>query len=224
MKVREPRNWNLRPAEARELQERLRRRVVLVDRWKPIRTVAGADIALDARSGVGFSGVVVYRFPDLVEVERRHATRKLTFPYIPGLLAFREIPVLLAAIRKLTIVPDLIFCDGHGLAHPRWFGIACHLGLLLDRPTVGVAKSRLVGQYEEPADVSGAWSPLTDRGDRIGAVLRTRPGTLPVFVSPGHRISLKSALRFTMATYEGYRIPKPTREAHAYVGRLKRGR
>ena len=224
MKVREPRNWNLRPAEARELQERLRRRVVLVDRWKPIRTVAGADIALDARSGVGFSGGVVYRFPDLVEVERRHATRKLTFPYIPGLLAFREIPVLLAAIRKLTIVPDLIFCDGHGLAHPRRFGIACHLGLLLDRPTVGVAKSRLVGQYEEPADVSGAWSPLTDRGDRIGAVLRTRPGTLPVFVSPGHRISLKSALRFTMATYEGYRIPKPTREAHAYVGRLKRGR
>ncbi len=224
MMVRELHKWNLTPAEARELQERLRRRVVRVDRWKPIRTVAGADIALDARSGVGFSGVVVYRFPDLVEVERRHATRKLTFPYIPGLLAFREIPVLLAAFRKLKVLPDLIFCDGQGLAHPRRFGIACHLGLLLDRPTVGVAKSRLVGQYEEPADVSGAWSPLTAGGDRIGAVLRTRPGTRPVFVSPGNRISLKSALRLTMATYEGYRIPKPTREADAYVGRLKRGR
>lgn len=224
MKVLELHKWNLTPAEARELQERLRLRVVRVDRWKPIRTVAGADIALDARSGVGFSGVVVYRFPDLVEVERQHATRKLTFPYIPGLLAFREIPVLLAAFRKLKVSPDLIFCDGQGLAHPRRFGIACHLGLLLDRPTVGVAKSRLVGQYEEPADVSGAWSPLTAGGDRIGAVLRTRPGTRPVFVSPGNRISLKSALRLTMATYEGYRIPKPTREADAYVGRLKRGR
>lgn len=224
MMVRELHKWNLTPAEARELQERLRRRVVRVDRWEPIRTVAGADIALDVRSGVGFSGVVVYRFPDLVEVERRHATRKLTFPYIPGLLAFREIPVLLAAFRKLKVLPDLIFCDGQGLAHPRRFGIACHLGLLLDRPTVGVAKSRLVGQYEEPDDVSGAWSPLTDGGDRIGAALRTRPGTRPVFVSPGNRISLKSALRLTMATYEGYRIPKPTREADAYVGRLKRGR
>lgn len=224
MKVLELHKWNLTPAEARELQERLRLRVVRVDRWKPIRTVAGADVALDARSGVGFSGVVVYRFPDLVEVERQHATRKLTFPYIPGLLAFREIPVLLAAFRKLKVSPDLIFCDGQGLAHPRRFGIACHLGLLLDRPTVGVAKSRLVGQYEEPADVSGAWSPLTAGGDRIGAVLRTRPGTRPVFVSPGNRISLKSALRLTMATYEGYRIPKPTREADAYVGRLKRGR
>ena len=224
MKVREPNNWNPTPAEARELQERLRRCVVPVDRWRRIRTVAGTDIALDARSGVGWGGVVVYRFPELVEIERRGDTRKLTFPYIPGLLAFREIPVLLAAIRKLTIVPDLIFCDGHGLAHPRRFGIACHLGLLLDRPTVGVAKSRLVGRYEEPADVSGAWSPLTDRGERIGAVLRTRPGTRPVFISPGHRISLKSALRLTMATYEGYRIPKPTREADAYVGRLKRDR
>ncbi len=216
--------WNLSPQQARKLQEDLGPRVERQDRWEGIRFVAGADIALDAKAGVGFAGVVVYRFPELVEVERQHASASLTFPYIPGLLAFREIPVLLGALQKVKMEPDLIFCDGHGISHPRRFGIACHLGLVLDRPTVGVAKSRLVGHYEEPAAASGAWSPLMDGDERIGTVLRTRPGTNPVFVSQGHRISLESALEITLATYDGYRIPKPTREADAFVARLKAGR
>ena len=148
--------WNLSPQQARKLQEDLGLRVERQDRWEGIRFVAGADIAFDAKAGVGFAGVVVYRFPELVEVERQHASASLTFPYIPGLLAFREIPVLLEAFHKVKIELDPIFCDGHGISHPRRFGIACHLGLVLDRPTVGVAKSRLVGHYEEPAGGSGA--------------------------------------------------------------------
>ena len=222
MKTLKLHTWNPSPRRAVELQRRLRERV----EFKPFRGkilhVAGADIALDSKAGVGYAGVVVFRFPEMVEVERQSATARLTFPYIPGLLAFREIPVLLKAFRRLKIAPDLIFCDGQGMAHPRRFGIACHLGLLLDRPTVGVAKSRLVGVFREPATRSGASSELKDRGEKIGAVLRTRPGTRPVFVSPGHRMDFETALGMTLAVYDGYRIPKPTRVADAYVGQLRR--
>ena len=173
-----------------ELQRRLRESVEFKPFRGKIRYVAGVDIALDSQAGVGIAGVVVFRFPEMEEVERRHA-------------------------------PDLIFCDGQGTAHPRRFGTACHLGLLLDRATLGVAKSRLVGEFREPADRSGASSELRDRGEVIGAVLRMRPGTRPVFVSPGHRINLRMALEMTLAVYDGYRIPKPTRVADTYVGYLR---
>ncbi|MCZ6515278.1 MAG: deoxyribonuclease V [Acidobacteria bacterium] len=213
--------WRLTPRRAVELQRRLRESVEFKPFRGKIRHVAGADIALDSQAGVGYAGVVVFRFPEMEEVERRGATARLTFPYIPGLLAFREVPVLLKAFRKLKIAPDLIFCDGQGTAHPRRFGIACHLGLLLDRATLGVAKSRLVGEFRQPADRSGASSELRDRGEVIGAVLRTRPGTRPVFVSPGHRMDFETALEMTLAVCDGYRIPKPTRVADAYVGYLR---
>lgn len=215
-------HWNLTPREAMRLQERLRERVVLEDRFDAIRLVAGADLAFDPDTHVGFAGVIVYRFPKLEEVERKMARRKLRFPYVPGLLSFRESPVLLAALARLRTEPDLILIDGHGRAHPRWFGIACHIGVLLDKPTVGCAKSLLVGEYREPALQAGSASPLVLRGERVGTVLRTRENVKPIFVTPGHRVSLGSAVGLVRQCLDGFRIPKPTREADHFVRNLRR--
>jgi deoxyribonuclease V len=144
--------------------------------------------------------------------------RRVSFPYIPGLLSFREIPAALAALRALPAAPDLILCDAQGIAHPRRFGLASHLGLLARTPTIGVAKTRLVGEHRAPPARRGAWAPLTDRGERIGAVLRTRAGVKPVYVSIGHRVSLATALRYVMACTTRYRIPEPLRRAHRLAG------
>src|SRR2546428_12825506 len=185
--------WDLEPREAMRLQERLRERVVLEDRFEEIRWVAGADLAFDPETGIAFAGVLVYRFPQLVEVERRMARRKLRFPYVPGLLSFRESPVLLAAFSRLRTEPDLILIDGHGRAHPRLFGIASHIGVLFDKPTIGCAKSLLVGDYAEPAAQAGATRPLLFRGERVGIVLRSRQNVKPIYVTQGHRVSLDTA-------------------------------
>ena len=203
------------------LQERLRDRVILEDGFGTIRTVAGADLAFDPETETAFAGVIVYSFPALVEVERRMARRKLRFPYVPGLLSFRESPILLAAFARLRTEPDLILIDGHGRAHPRLFGIACHLGVLFDKPTIGCAKSLLVGEFREPGARAGSASPLIFHGERVGLVLRTRDGVKPIFVTQGHRVSLESALRLVQACVDGYRIPKPTREADHYVRDLR---
>ena len=225
--------WNVTPAEAREIQSRLRHLVELDDRLPPLRIVAGADVALELaepggwRKGRGraFAGIVVYRFPEMEEVERVSAHLPLRFPYVPGFLSFREIPALLAAFERLHHTPDLIFYDGQGYAHPRRIGIASHLGLLLDRPTIGIAKSLLVGEYREPPAKIGRSTPLVDgkSGEVIGAALRTRQGTRPVFVSQGHRISLKRAVELTLAVSDGYRLPRPTRDADRWVGNVRRG-
>ena len=190
-----------------------------------MRCVAGADVALDLRRGRAIAGVIVYRFPEFEEVERAWALRPLRFPYVPGLLSFREAPALLAAFRRLRRAPDLIFCDGQGYAHPRRFGLACHLGVLLDCPTIGAAKSRLIGTHTEPGGERGSWSPLIDaeNGETIGAVVRTRAAVRPIYVSQGHRISLAHAIEMTLAVCDGLRIPRPTREADHYVEALKRG-
>jgi deoxyribonuclease V len=179
-------------------------------------------MAFDPESETAFAGVVVFRFPGLDEVERRMARRRLRFPYIPGLLSFRECPVLLAAFAKLQIEPHLILIDGQGVAHPRRFGIASHVGILLDRPTIGCAKSRLIGEHQEPGSVAGSTAPLLLEGERIGVVLRTRDGVRPVYVSTGHRVSLPSAVQLVRQCVDGFRIPKPTREADHYVGALRR--
>ncbi len=232
MKVLRLHRWDVTPAEAREIQLGLRSRVERSDRLPRLQRVAGADVALDLaepggwRRGRGraFAAVVVYRFPEMEELERVSAVRPLRFPYLPGLLSFREIPVLLAAFERLQQAPDLIFCDGQGYAHPRRFGIACHLGLLLGRPTIGVGKSLLVGEYREPAASAGSSTPLLDgkSGEVLGAVLRTRQDVRPVFVSQGHRISLDRAVELTMAVCDGYRLPRPIRDADRCAGEIRR--
>jgi deoxyribonuclease V len=214
--------WNLTPREAMRLQESLRERVESQDRFGEIRFVAGADMAFDPETDVGFAGVVVYRFPDLEEVERRTARRKLRFPYVPGLLSFRESPVLLAAFARLRNEPDLILIDGHGRAHPRRFGIACHIGIVFDKPTIGCAKSLLVGEHQEPGKKAGSETPLMLESERIGVVLRTRDGVRPIYVTTGHRVSLDSAVRLVRQCVDGFRLPKPTREADHYVRDLRR--
>jgi deoxyribonuclease V len=214
--------WNLTPREAMRLQESLREGVELQDRFGEIRLVAGADVAFDPETEVAFAGVVVYRFPGLEEVERRMARRRLRFPYVPGLLSFRECPVLLAAFARLRTEPDLILIDGHGRAHPRRFGIACHMGILFDKPTIGCAKSRLVGEHNEPDRKAGSTTPLMLEGERLGVVLRTRDDVRPIYVTTGHRVSLDSAVQLVKQCVDGFRIPKPTREADRYVRDLRR--
>ncbi len=215
-------DWNLTPRQAMRLQERLRERVVLDDCFDTIRFVAGADLAFDPKTNLAFAGVIVYRFPDLEEAERRMARRKLRFPYVPGLLSFRESPVLLAAFAHLRTEPDLILIDGHGRAHPRFFGIACHIGVLFDKPTIGCAKSLLVGESSQSGARAGSTSPLTFRGQRVGMVLRTRENVKPIFVTQGHRVSLESAVDLVGQCLDGFRIPRPTRQADHFVRELRR--
>ena len=214
--------WNLTPRQAMRLQERLRERVAFQTPEFPIRSVAGADLAFDPQTQIAFGGVIVYRLPQLEEIERSFACRPLRFPYVPGLLSFREIPVLLAAFARLRSEPDLLLIDGHGRAHPRLFGIACHVGVLFDRPTIGCAKSLLVGEHEEPQGIAGSTAPLIFRGEQVGTVLRTRARVKPIYVTVGHRVSLEWAVQLVMQCVDGFRIPKPTREADHYVRNLRR--
>jgi len=207
--------WGLSPAEARALQERLAPRVVRGDRLGPVRRVAGVDVGFEQGGRVTRAAVAVLAWPALELVDRAVARRPTRFPYLPGLLSFREIPAVLEALEALEGPdPDLILCDGQGLAHPRRFGLACHLGLLLDRPTVGVAKTRLVGTHEEPGPRKGDRAPLRDGEEVIGAVLRTREGVRPLYISIGHRVSLPTAVRWTLACATRYRLPEPIRAAH----------
>jgi len=223
MKALRLHRWNVTPREAARIQLRLRGRVELEDRLPRVETVAGADVALDLHRRRAIGGAIVYRLPEMIELERVWAERPLTFPYVPGLLSFREIPVLLKVFARLRHRPDVIFYDGQGYAHPRRFGIACHLGVLLDCPTVGCAKSILVGAADEPSTKAGSWKPLIDKGEIIGAVLRTRDAVKPVYISQGHRVSLERAIELARAVSDGFRIPKPTREADHFVEAVKRG-
>lgn len=211
---------DLTPGEARALQQQIAPLVIRSDRLGPVRTVAGADIALRERTG--FAAVIVYSFPELQELERSSVSGELRFPYIPGLLSFREIPLLLRAFAQLRRRPDLILADAHGYAHPRRAGLACHLGIVLDTPTIGCAKSVLIGQYEMPAFDRASATALRDKNEVIGMALRSRAGVRPIFVSCGHRVSLRTAVRLTLACCDGYRIPKPQRETDRWVKQLKR--
>ena len=204
--------WNVSPAEARAIQESLRERVVTEDRFEEIRTVAGVDIGI--KKGLGRAAAVLLDFPSLAVRDYVVITAELRFPYVPGLLSFRECPPALAALRALPQRPDLLVCDGQGLAHPRRFGIACHLGVLLDIPAIGAAKSRLIGAHDAPAAERGSQAALLDGEEVIGAVLRTRANTRPMYVSVGHRISLDTAVALTLHCAPRYRIPEPTRQAH----------
>jgi deoxyribonuclease V len=177
-------------------------------------TVAGIDVGFEAQGKVTRAAVVVLSFPGLQTLDRAQARRPTSFPYVPGLLSFREIPAILDAFAQLTIHPDLLLCDGQGYAHPRRFGLACHLGLVTRLPSIGVAKSRLIGEHGTLGEEKGAHAPLLHHGEVIGAVLRTRAGVRPLYVSVGHRICLETALRYVLDCTPRYRLPETTRQAH----------
>jgi deoxyribonuclease V len=218
-------DWTMTPREAVELQKSLRERVRITPLKKKIRTIAGADISFNKFSPVVYAGLVVLSLPHLEVVEEVGVVSETKFPYLPGLLSFREAPSVLEAWAKLKTEPDVVMFDGQGIAHPRRVGIASHVGLWLNRPTLGCAKSVLVGKYEEPDAERGSWTELIDpkNGETVGAALRTKTNVNPIYVSPGHLIDLKSAIKLTLECDGGYRQPEPTRRAHHLVNALRRG-
>ena len=222
MKIHELHDWPLDPSAARCIQEALVPRL----RLEPLRAqpelVAGADAAFDRGRALVFAAVLVFRFPDLELIEEASAHGPADFPYVPGLLTFREGPVMLKAFAQLRSRPDVVLFDGQGIAHPRRLGLAAHMGLWLDIPTVGCAKSRLIGQHDDPGAIQGNSTPLMDGSDRIGDVLRTRDRVKPLFVSPGHRTDFDSARRMVLDCGRGLRLPEPTRRAHIAVTARKR--
>jgi deoxyribonuclease V len=206
--------------EAKAIQQRLRSQVIITDQLETVQWVAGVDVAFEDNYALTKAAVAVLRFSELEVVETAIATLPTCFPYIPGFLSFREIPAILEALNKLTVVPHLIFCDGQGIAHPRRLGIASHLGVLIDCPTIGVAKSRLVGSHQEVNLEKGSQQPLIDQGETIGVVLRTKFKVKPLYISAGHRISLPTAIEYVLKSTTKYRLPETTRIAD----RLSKGR
>jgi deoxyribonuclease V len=206
-------NWPTTAEAAIALQKQLRTQVILADQFDPVEYVAGVDAGFEENGTITRAAVVVLRFPDLEPVEQAIARQPTTFPYIPGLLSFREVPTVLKALEKIQTIPQIILCDGQGTAHPRRLGIATHLGLLIDCPTIGVAKSRLIGDHDEVPNEKGAWVPLHDKGETIGAVLRSRTNTKPLYISSGHRISLTTAIDYVLRCTPKYRLPETTRQA-----------
>ena len=219
-------DWSLAPREAIALQRRLAGRVECEDRLGEVRRIAGVDIGFEQRGEITRAAVVVLAWPaqesgEFEVVERMVHREPTRMPYIPGLLSFREVPAALGAFAKLTVRPELVMVDGQGVAHPRRVGVASHLGLGLDLPTIGVAKSRLCGRHGEPGPARGDWAPLTDgpEDEVIGAVLRSRVGVKPIFVSPGHRVSLATALAWVTACLRRTKLPEPTRLADRLASR-----
>ncbi len=208
-----------------DFQRHLKSRIVPERSFGDLKTVAGADISILKSEKKLVCGIIVFSYPDMTEIERAYSVVDETFPYIPGLLAFREGPAIIETYGKLGTKPDVLILDGQGTAHPRGVGIACHVGVLLDVPAMGIAKSRLYGFFKEPGAEKGSWTPLVSKErERIGAVLRTKDRTKPVFVSPGHRIDLETALEIALSCSMGLRVPEPTRLADRYVAELKKGR
>jgi len=221
-------SWNLSYSQARDCQKGLASKVRFTSLKKPPELIAGIDCAFSKDGKKIVAAVVVLKLPDFALIETASAVRKVTFPYIPGLLSFREAPVCIAAVEKLKIKPDVFIIDGQGIAHPRRLGLAAHLGLFFDKPTIGCAKSRLTGTYEEPGLEKGSHALLKDKSDvvstqyeTIGAVLRTRTNVKPVFVSVGNKCRLRDAIEITLACAVKYRLPEPTRLAHQLVSKLR---
>ena len=213
-------DWDVAVGEAIAIQERLRREVVRRDEFGAVRRVAGLDVAYEQGGTVARSAVAVLSFPDLQPEEQADASLPVDFPYIPGLLSFREVPVMLEALGRLAVRPDLLLCDGHGFSHPRRFGLACHLGVLSDTPTIGVAKTGFIGWHETPGLERGAWQPVWDSGEVVGAVLRTRKGVKPIYVSVGHRISLETAVEYVLRCTPQFRLPEALRRADSLARRF----
>ena len=205
-----------------ELQRVLSRKVI-AEGEPEVRFIAGVDVSVSRGEDVGYAAVVVVSYPELEVVEVSSSSLEIPMPYVPGLLSFRESPIIMKAFENLKIEPDLIMVDGQGIAHPRRFGIASHLGVLFDKPSIGVAKTKLVGVYEDPDVDAGSFTFLYDGDEVIGAVVRTRSKVKPVFVSVGHKVSLEFAVKMTLNCCRGYRLPEPTRLAHIEVNRVRKG-
>ncbi len=219
-------SWRVTTAQAKDIQLELAEQVSREGKVTSPRLIGGVDISVNRWAGTGKGAAVVLSYPDLEIVETAVVTDRIEFPYVPGLLSFREAPLILAALEKITVTPDLIMVDGQGIAHPRRMGLASHLGLFLSVPTIGCAKSRLCGECEEPGSEAGSYADLSDNGEVIGSALRTKSGVKPVYVSIGHMIDLPSAMRWVLACCRGYRLPEPTRLAHQAAGgnlRVKEG-
>lgn len=214
MKIKTLHDWPSTTAEAKAIQEKFRSQVIRSSAVQNVSLVAGVDIGFENNGKITRAAIVVLDFEKLTLMEKQIARVKTSFPYVPGYLSFREIPAALKGFEKLKNKPDLILCDGQGIAHPRRFGLACHLGLWTDIPCIGVAKSRLIGTYQEPAARKGSWKPLMDKEEIIGAVLRTRDNVSPLYVSVGHLIDLQSAINYTLRCTTRYRLPETTRWAH----------
>lgn len=213
MKINNTHPWVQTAEEATEIQQQLKSQVIIEDQFEKVDYVAGVDVGFEENFAITKAAVAVLSFPDLQLVEKKLARRPTTFPYIPGFLSFREIPAVLAALEQITTIPDLILCDGQGIAHPRRLGIASHLGVLIDMPTIGVAKSILVGKHAEVAAEKGNWQPLKHRGETVGIALRSRTNVKPIYISIGHRISLPTALDYVLRCTPKYRLPETTRWA-----------
>jgi len=218
MKVRNLHDWQVSTERAFHIQRELASRISRRSEVAEPGLIAGVDISAGRAQDMATGAVVVMDYPALQLVEVKTVNEKLAFPYIPGLLSFRESPLVLAACQKLSVMPDLILVDGQGLAHPRRLGLASHLGLLLDTPTIGCAKSRLCGHHEMPTNEPGSFTELVDDGEIIGAVLRTKADASPLYVSIGHKVDLETAIRWVLACCRGYRIPEPLRLAHLAAG------
>jgi len=218
MQVLKLHEWEMSTTRARDIQWSLAKKVVTENGVINPRLVAGIDISSPGTQGLASGAVVVLSYPELNIVEVKIAQGKITMPYIPGLLSFRESPLILAACEKLSSIPDLVLIDGQGIAHPRRLGLASHVGLFLGLPTIGCAKSILCGQHQPVAEETGSHAELIDKGELIGAALRTKSKVKPIYVSVGHRIGLASALQWVINCCRGYRLPEPTRLAHLAAG------
>ncbi|MBI3076592.1 MAG: endonuclease V [Deltaproteobacteria bacterium] len=213
--------WRVSPHRAAAIQEALAGHLRLRDGPRRLRLVAGADAAYDQAAPLVHAAVVVLAYPDLTLVEQRAASLPVTFPYIPGLLAFREGPALLRAFEALTVSPDLLFFNGHGIAHPRGLGLASHLGILLRTPAIGCALQPLLGSFQEPPPQAGAFTWVRSGRHVVGAALRSRTAVRPIFVSPGYRLSVRRAVRLTLTLCRGFRLPEPLRWAHQAANRQR---
>ncbi len=217
--------WNVNYKEAVEIQKRLKKQIILKNSFKNLngKLIAGADVSYDKEIDRFYAGVVVFELQTMQKIEEVTASGKVSFPYIPGLLSFRESPILLRAFSKVKKTPDIIILDAQGIAHPRGIGLASHIGLLLNKPSIGCAKTRLIGEYDNVGKEAGCYSQLTIKGKAVGVVLRTRKNVKPVFVSPGHKIDLAMSIDLVLKSCRGYKLPEPTRQAHNLVTKVRKG-
>ncbi len=223
MKILSLHSWDISPQEAIRVQKALRDKIIFDSSFKlsGVKKIAGADVSYSKQENLVYGVVLILTYPELKVIEEKWAVKEASFPYVPGLLVFREGPSLIEAFEKIENEPDLVMFDGHGISHPRGIGIASHMGILLDKTTIGVAKTSLTGEWKMPGNKRGSLSPILKDGKEIGAVVRTKENVEPIFVSVGHKVDLDTAVGIALSCSIGYRLPEPVRQAHIYSNKVK---